>query len=469
MTARAPGRWALLALLVAAAVPLVWPGDVPFIHDEPQLMARAVAANDAGRLAPMGLLGTFGFVYGPLPTWLYQAMLATTHDLVPVAFVHAALLAGLTAAALWSLARTLGLWAGFAALPILTPYFWFYARVLWDNTLLLPLSALACAGYAAFLARGSAAGLRLVAICVLMVPLVHLMGLSLVAPLVVHAVVTRAGALRRHLPGLTAIGVVMAALAWPYWRYLAGPRPDGPSAPASVLGWIFPLSGARLLGTQGLDYFFGADTVSGPVFAVGHWISMLPYGLAWGGIVVAIVFVRDAWRTSTWSPRAHLASIALAALATQAVIHGLSGKFEHPHYQNGTWIATVLLAWLTVDTLVRRPSTRPLAVASVILVLASNLAVTATLAWRIHEGRGIRNDVYGPTLARQQAVARTLAPVAPDSPLDNRIDLWARFPGTLETLRALQPGRPGERPRAAIVLDYASPDPRRADVRVILR
>ena len=110
MSERRRAPWAVVALVFAALVPLLWPGDVPFIHDEPQLMAKAVAANAEGRLAPLGLLGTFGVTYGPLPVWMYQALLLVTHDLVPVALAHAALMAFVSAGALWSLARTLGLW-----------------------------------------------------------------------------------------------------------------------------------------------------------------------------------------------------------------------------------------------------------------------------------------------------------------------------------------------------------------------
>ncbi len=469
MSERRAARWALAALLLAALVPLLWPGDVPFIHDEPQLVAKAVAANAEGRLAPLGLLGTFGVTYGPLPVWMYQALLWVTHDLVPVALAHAALMAFVSAGALWSLARTLGLWPGFAAVPLLTPYFWFYARVLWDNTLLLPLAALAYAGYAAFLARGSAPGLRVAVASVAAVPLVHLMGVSLVAPLVLHAVLVRPRQLRPHAVSLGVIGLAALGLAWSYWMYLVGPRPETPPAPPSLSGWMFPLVGARLLGSAGIDYFYGAETVEGPVFAAAAWLSVVPYLLVWSGLVVAGFALRDAWRTAQWTPRAHLAVLAVAALTTQAVVHGVSGKFEHPHYQNGTWIATVLLAWMAVDALARRTGGPAMAAATTLLVLATNATAVATLAVRLHEGRGTRNAVYGPVLAEQLEVARLLAPLAPDSPLDMRVDLWIRFPGTLATLRSLQPVPAGEGPRAQIVVDYATRDPRRADVRVIVR
>ena len=469
MSERRAARWALAALLLAALVPLLWPGDVPFIHDEPQLMAKAVAANAEGRLAPLGLLGTFGVTYGPLPVWMYQALLWVTHDLVPVALAHAALMAFVSAGALWSLARTLGLWPGFAAVPLLTPYFWFYARVMWDNTLLLPLATLAYAGYAAFLARDSVRGLGLAAACVFAVPLVHLMGLSLVTPLVLHALVARGRALRAHAAGLVALGAAVGWLAWPYWSSLAAPRAETPAAASTWLGWIFPLQGARLLGSGGLDYFVGAETVGGLVFAAADVIALAPYLLVWSGIGVAVSAVARAVRAGAWDARAHLAALALAALVMQAVVHGVSGKFEHPHYQNGTWIATVLLAWMAVDALARRTGGPAMAAATTLLVLATNATAVATLVVRLHEGRGTRNAVYGPVLAEQQEVARLLAPLAPDSPLDMRVDLWIRFPGTLATLRSLQPAPAGERPRAQIVVDYATRDPRRADVRVIVR
>ena len=67
MPAAASGNapsWPAAALLaLAALVPLLWPGDAPFINDEPQLIANALAANAEGRLAPVGLQGTFGLAY----------------------------------------------------------------------------------------------------------------------------------------------------------------------------------------------------------------------------------------------------------------------------------------------------------------------------------------------------------------------------------------------------------------------
>ena len=73
---------AVAAVVVAVLVPLIWPGDIPFINDEPQLIANAGRANADRRLAPLGLDGTYGFTDGPVPTWVYQALLSISHDLI---------------------------------------------------------------------------------------------------------------------------------------------------------------------------------------------------------------------------------------------------------------------------------------------------------------------------------------------------------------------------------------------------
>ena len=144
------------------------------------------ARTMALRLASRGVLGTYGFYYGPAPTWVYQLLVATTRDLVVVSALHILLMSAVTAGALWWLSRSLGLWVWFATLPLLSPYYWFYARVLWDNPFLLPLGALALAGYAAHLESGSPLGLRVSFAALMTAPLVHLMSLSLVVPLGAH-------------------------------------------------------------------------------------------------------------------------------------------------------------------------------------------------------------------------------------------------------------------------------------------
>jgi hypothetical protein len=465
-----PVAWgALVALVAASVVPLVWPGDVPFINDEPLLIAKAVAANSSGQLAPLGLLGTYGFVYGPAPTWVYQALLACSRDLVVVASLHTLLMSAVTAGALWRLSRSLRLWAWFAPIPLLSPYYWFYSRALWDNPFLLPLGALAMAGYAAHLDSGSALGLRVAVAAMLTIPLVHLMGVSLVVPLALHMLVVRRRSVWKHRYSLLAIVTGVLIAAWPYWRHLAGPRSPAPGADGVLDGWFFPLFGARLLSAGGLDYFYGARPVAGKFFRILADTSSVAYALAWGGVVVAITLVVKARRARVWAPRAHVAAIAVATMLCQSVVDGISGKFQHPHYQNGTWIACVLLAWLGIDYLARGRRVARWGAVVVTGVLASSLLLAVgTLGVRLHRSRGTR-DVYGPTLANQQQVVRALAWYASTSHVQVHVNMWERFPRTLAILRELNAAPQIGLPQATIELRYVSEDPASGAIEMIAR
>lgn len=246
------------ALAIACVIPALWPGDIPFINDEPQLIASAVSANHAHQLAKVGLLGTYGFAYGPAPTWVYQLLMAVSHDLVLVAVLHALLMSVTTGVALWWLSRSLGLWVWFAPLPLLSPYFWFYSRVLWDNPFVIPLGALALAGYAAHNQSGSSTGLRVSVAALVLLPLVHLMSLALVAPLAAHMIVVQRRSLWTHKVSLIAIIAAVCVLAWPYWTYLVTAHGPESTRRIVVRGVLFPLAGGRLFSASGLEYFYGA-------------------------------------------------------------------------------------------------------------------------------------------------------------------------------------------------------------------
>src|SRR6185295_15343137 len=136
-------RALLACLAVLCLLPAMHPGDIQWVGDEPMLIAGALRANGHHSAATHGLTGTAGAAYGPFPTWLYQASLAVSSNLVVLVALRAILMTGVLALSLLWLCRTLGLWPWFIPALLCSPYLWFYARALWDNTFYLPLCALA--------------------------------------------------------------------------------------------------------------------------------------------------------------------------------------------------------------------------------------------------------------------------------------------------------------------------------------
>lgn len=452
-------RAALLAVAAAVLLPMVWLGDIPFINDEPMLIANALDANQSGRLAPFGLVGTYGFTYGPLPTWIYQLLMPLSHNLVVIAAFHTCLLAVTTAGALWWMSRSLGLWVWFTPVPLLSPYFVFYSRVLWDNPLLLPLGALAIAGYAAHLQSGSPAGLRVSIAAAVGTILVHLMATALVMPLAMHMLIVRWRALLAHARSIAVIGLAWLLLAWPYWTRLASQRPASSGFAFAPDGWSFPLFGGRLLSACELDYFYGPGPAGGALLEAASALSWVAYALVWGGIVVAIADVVRSARSRTWTPRAHVAAIALGMLVCQSIVSGLSAKTDHPHYYNGTWVSFVVLAWLAVNHLASLRQTLRWSASAAVGLLAATLLVTdATLAYRLHRNGGTR-EAYGATLANQQAVARALSRYDPATDVQLHVSMYERYPHTLATLRRLNPGAPPRLAARELHIRYRSANP----------
>jgi hypothetical protein len=458
-----------MAIVATCLVPIVWPGDVPFINDEPLLIARAVDANQKGVPAETGLLGTYDVVYGPVPIWVYQPLVAVTHNLVVIAVLHALLMAATTAGALWWLSRSLRFWVWFVPVPLLSPYFWFYARVLWDNPFLIPLGALAIAGYAAFLNSGSPGGLRVSVAAITAIPLVHLMGLALVVPLAAHIAAVRWRGVWAHRVSLAVMAVPAAALAWPYLKYLASRPMPSPAPVSSIDGWIFPLFGGRLLSAHRLDYFFGPGPVDGRMFGAVAAISCLAYALVWSGIGIAGWRALAAVRSRTWTPRDHLAVILLGAVASQAVLDGLSARFQHPQYYNATWIAFALLAWIPIDAAAKAGTVLRWSATVATGLLAGVLLVgSGTVALRLHRSSGTR-ETYGPTIANQQQVARALARYSPQSRLSIRVVHYNRFPHTLAILRQLTARQPYGHPERDLEIRYRSDDPASGAIELVER
>src|SRR5687767_6749123 len=123
---------AAITLLAALGPAVIWPGDTPWMNDEPAQIAKAFHANQARTLEHRGLKGSLGIHYGPLPTQIYQAMLLVTHDPIKLVLIRATLCSGATALALLWLSRTLRLTPWFAACVVLAPYVWLWTRTLWD-------------------------------------------------------------------------------------------------------------------------------------------------------------------------------------------------------------------------------------------------------------------------------------------------------------------------------------------------
>lgn len=459
-----PGRrfmqWAVVVVTMAAAVvpAVTWVGDISYRQDEPRLLAKAWHANQRHAIETRGLNGNFGLPYGPLPTQIYQAILLFTHNPLIIAAVRAGLCAGLTAAALLWLARSLRLCPWFATAVVLAPYLWNFQRLLWDASFAIPIGSVALAAYASFLRTSSGRSLLVAFGTTAALAFIHPQDLPLMLPIAGHALWRHRPALARHYAGIAVILGVMLALNAAYfreayyavaWHVIHGSMKtayDGTHSRAESL--CAPLLGGSLLS----GYTFAkqdSQLPESPALRAAMIASRLIYPLIWGGIGVAVFWlIRLRPRTRDEVPYGHdeilravrraVAGIALAGLALQMLLYGAMRMPAAPQYFFGTFILHVLFAWMAVDALGR---VRLQCVTIAVYGFACGSITLASLLY-VHR-HGYARDTVRPSLADQVAIVRELNQY-PNPVVVTDVPMFQRFPQALRSLRLLMPPQPGQ-------------------------
>jgi hypothetical protein len=313
-----------------------------------------------------------------------------------------------TGSALLVIGRAAGMAAWPMMLALVSPWFGVYARTLWDNTLLIPLAGWAVAGYALFLG-GFMRGIVVAAACSGAMILTHLMCLPLVAALTLHAVAARPRHVLAARWPLAGVLAAIAAAGMGYWPVLATDivaRESRPMAAGQAVWFLLDAGdwfhGPAFGGILGADWLREFPTA---------WRALLDaMGIATGCVVGALVCAcARVWHTlrsqSPWSTRDHLVALSLVVLALALPFHAVLGAVGAVHYYNAMWIAYAVMIGLGADALLQFRGLRAALVIVLLMAAMSTLSITV----RIHETGGTRTLDYGPTLANQQAVARSIA------------------------------------------------------------
>src|SRR4051794_16903118 len=180
----------LILLTILSTLPiLLFPGDTPWIFDEPAEVAIALQANQNHHLASHALSGNFRIQYGPLPIQLNQLFLLISHDPRVLIFLRAAIVAALMAVSLLWLGRGLNLPIYFAPVILLAPSIWLWTRQPWAAFLVTPLSILSIAAYAWYLKTGCGWSLSITICAAFAMPLIHPQSIPLATVLLAHILI----------------------------------------------------------------------------------------------------------------------------------------------------------------------------------------------------------------------------------------------------------------------------------------
>lgn len=393
-----------LLLLFGCVLYFLLPGDIYFINDEPMLLARAWQGNLGNRFATYGLVGTSGFTYGPVPVLFYQlCLILIPHDMILIVLLKIAvtlLSAGYAFYAVFQKEQDHD-----GRLPFLfllfSPYFYLYTRCLWDNVLLLPLSALFLFSLQRYLATEERRYAVFCAVLILLCLLTHPMSVSLAVSAVILFAVYRRTQIRKHWKALTVLAVGLVLLAGSYFLLHRAPESSGQAAP----GPLPDLSPAfSLLSFHGfLSYFLPEISFPGPT-AVHRVLVALSASFGAIFLLLGVLSSIRGVRADRNDVPSLLGIFALLTLVFHAVLLLFFGNVVHPHYGMPLLIPAALLCGLGADHIRNKRGGR--------LVVSMYLAamMTALLCFAVlnHRNGGGRDLHYGATLSNQLSVVQTI-------------------------------------------------------------
>lgn len=426
--------WLVAVLGILGALRLAWPGDVQFINDEPHLLNLALKANEAGTIATTGLVGTKGISYGPFPTWMYQLYLSITTNLMSVAVLQIVVIGAVTALGIILIARSdrtlIPFLGGFA---FLSPYLWVYGRDLWDNSMLIPLTALAFGLYLGFVATNRLVLLALAGVLCTFCLLTHLMALPFVIAIGMHFVISFGPDVLKNAKLAATVAVTAAISVVISLPYLLNAQSAGETAfelTPSVESIIFGLRGSRIISALQVNHYVGTWNPWGLV-TIAALASLLTVAVSGYGVLVAVRRIRrDGLRTQA------IAVIPLATIAIFVVMASVQRLTDLPHYYNGVWIAFFALWWIGMSDLWQRTWARRMFFAQVGILA---VFLVAFVGW-LHVNDGTRTEPYGPTLANQIEVAEELNLLGSETEPDSTALHPNQSPVAIEFLRRMDSG-----------------------------
>ncbi|MBN2126175.1 MAG: hypothetical protein JW821_17885 [Deltaproteobacteria bacterium] len=432
-----------VALGACVLLALLYPGDIPWINDEPVLIDNALKANIGGRLAARGLHGSAGIPYGPVPTWIYQALLVLSRN--PI---HLSLMKNLLSqcALIWGLlffSRRTGLSPWPVFLVLLSPYVYLYNRLLWDNVFLIPLSVLLwCAALQFWQQNTRSAFVFMTALCVILMH-IHAMAVFLVLPLASVLLLVDRGWLRSHLPTVSICIVLALVACFPHLSQTLPAVSFGRDYRAGLFSssLAVPL-GAGYFSFLGFgDYFlpeiYGGNFLLPPpltkILVALTATIFFPFFL---GVLKGVRTLIRKWKEKTaFSPEDRVLAVALLSLLLCMAFFIIIRHHHHPHYTNAMGFTYFYFIWRGLDAGLKASLGW---IKGLLAFQAGTMGVMLLLLILfIHVNGGNCGIRYGATLSNQIDIVRTILQYSPKSRISNFVSNYGYFPHAYSVLVTL--------------------------------
>jgi hypothetical protein len=436
-------------LALALGVVLLWPGDVPWRIDDATFfkMAQSHLSAPVTQTLTGQAGGSTGLQYGALTTWIYRLALKLTHDFRWIVLSKALLTFGVVIFSVLQTAKILNLPFSIFYVLLGSPFLYLYSRMFWDNSYLIPYSAILFWGAAEFFENQSKKGFLLITVAGTLSFNTHLMVCRDLFSLFLVCCVFRKKWLLENLKFAIIVLTSATLITTPYFLQLLQPHHSSASHTLSFSGGFLHLvlSPLYFSFTTFFHYFFpriweamGLSKITIGIVYCGLILSAIPLFYFGVGVISSFKEIgakfgkKNITRPPNWTTFDLLTLWAgLEALLSLGVF-GIFGLHAHPHYHNSNWIFPLFFIWLGLHKIEKKYPR--LLLKSLVSGLTINAIFLWVFVWQVHKRGGNLEEHFGLTLNNQIQVASQMPR---HGQWISQVSLLKQFPDTIDVLKLI--------------------------------
>ena len=426
--------WPAVAVFGLFFVHIIYPGEIPWLSDEPKLIANAYKLNLSGELASAGLKGSLGLVYGNFPTIIYQLLLLFFSSILSVAFVKTTLALAITIYALQKISNLLNWNWQLSLFFLISPYLFLYNRILWDNPFLIPLSAVIFWQSIKFLHLPKIRTLVAIAILAYLMVQTHLLSALTLIPLFFCLLIFQRNYLRRNWEIVLLLFSFSLMCLTPYLLNTLATI----SAPSNIkLG--NPFSSIFYIATSLFSFnTFVKQYLPGLEFWQNSWALLswncLIATLVLGLLILGMIKLVSQYNLNLRDNHKERANQNFIVSCLMVVVFSALGLAllrvtPQPHYLNALWLPCFILVVFGLQALPKQFSR-----AITIAVSSTFLIFICCFYSEVKSTRGSKSMFFGSTLIEQLRLVKAISERPANSTYLLANKQYQIFPEGLETL-----------------------------------
>ena len=429
--------WVLLGLLIV--IRLLFPGDVPWINDESILIYNAFISNHHNAYPVYGLIGSMGIPYGPLPIWIYKFLLSFSQDLILIVLLKTSISVLISFLSLYFIAKTLKLTPFPLLIPFVSPYIFFYDRLLWDNCFLIPASSILLLSLVKFIDTHRLFWFAISLYTIVCLVHIHLMSLLIVIPFFIYLALFEREWLSKHWKNSLLVLAVFLCFLIPYSIIISSSTVAGTKIPTgnSWYNWFNPV---RFFSFWGFDHYFVPEMLTkntgihGRIYTLLRFLSGIGFVFFITGFIkiFTILWTKSLKKIELTTEEKFLSYCTITVLSS-ILWFTISRIAVHPHYNNAICLVYLFFIYFYLNLYWKNKIIR----CFFWVYFVSMLLLLISFSYFIHSSGGTRTDHYGTTLKDQINIIKQINSYDPKIPIYVDVDNFNKYPHSFQVLQFL--------------------------------